>query len=83
MFVLANYSVILLITFFVATPAIFLASVVFMLFALIAFNKHKNLVLDTLGLKTGSYVITNSFLLFRSMTSFLHFEKRPGNRFII
>lgn len=56
----ANHFTMLLIT----PPAALPAAVVSMLFALIVFIEHKNLVLETPGLATGSYVTTdNTFII--------------------
>lgn len=56
--------------------------VILMFFALVAFNKYKNLVLKTPGLKTGSYIITNMPSPFGFMISFSCLEERSGNEFI-
>lgn len=55
-FALANYSAMLPVTLSTS----FFAAIVSILFTLTAFIKHKNLVLETPSLATGSHVITES-----------------------
>lgn len=59
-FALADYFAILPITTFIAIFFFFFATVISTLFASIAFNKYKNLVLKTLSLATDNYISTDS-----------------------
>lgn len=73
MFALTNYCAILLVI-----PPVPILSI---LFVSITFNKYKNLVLETLGLKIGSYVLLIILSLFGFMISLLDPKKRSKNRY--
>lgn len=60
MFALANYSAMAPIIF----PALIsLFSELFTLFTLVAFDKYKNLILETLGLATDNYITINNVFI--------------------